>query len=372
VSAIDLIIARGFGPEVRDTVTGFQRGKDQQQAIDNEQRYADQRQAINDFNLSQSQQNAAMGRTNDARLTSLLSKIPALDAALQASPNDPQLRQQALGLYAEIEAIRGPAAGTPSVAGALLPQAPQAQGGKILSPQEAAAYGLRPGTVVTQDASGNIRILQQPEPAPVVQSQPAPLSPVGKIQADVAAGIIPPDVGAALISKATEARPEISPKDRALAKNKLAQIRTARMQLQNVRDKWQALEGSSAAGPMGLGKLPTPAGRAFDAAVNAMRDTVTSLTRVPGVGAMSDFETRLAMGKFPDRNEYEAVTAQQIEQLDQLISSLEAGYQDVLGDAPAPAAPPPALSRDPAERPAATSAPRQTFQIGGATVEILD
>jgi hypothetical protein len=85
------------------------------------------------------------------------------------------------------------------------------------------------------------------------------------------------------------------------------------------------------AGAFGQGRLPTERGKAFDAAVDQMRSTLTALTRVPGVGAMSDYETRLDQAKFPSRQNYESVTAQQIDAIDGMLNAIESGYTDLLG-----------------------------------------
>lgn len=132
----------------------------------------------------------------------------------------------------------------------------------------------------------------------------------------------------------------LSPKDTGVVKQKLIQISTARRQLATAKEKWKALQNSLSAGPGG-GFLPTPAGKAFDAAIDGMRGSITALTRVPGVGAMSDYETRLDQAKFPERGNYEEVTAQKLDQLDALINGLDTGYRDLLGgtsDTAAPAA----------------------------------
>lgn len=133
----------------------------------------------------------------------------------------------------------------------------------------------------------------------------------------------------------------LSPKDTTTAKQKLTQIAIARKQLQNAKAKFAEIKDSLSAGAGG-GLLPTPKGKAFDAAIDGMRGSITSLTRVPGVGAMSDYETRLDQAKFPTRNDYEDVISQKLEQLDALISGLDTGYRDLLGgqsDTAAPDAP---------------------------------
>lgn len=123
---------------------------------------------------------------------------------------------------------------------------------------------------------------------------------------------------------------KISPKDQATAKNKITMLTLAKQQLDQVQKKFDAIKGTFSAGPAGQGKAPTPSGKAFDAAVDAIRGTMSGLTRVPGVGAMSDFETKLSQAPIPNRNNYEDVTQQQIDQWYQLINTLAEGYQGML------------------------------------------
>lgn len=143
----------------------------------------------------------------------------------------------------------------------------------------------------------------------------------------------------------------LSPKDTTTAKQKLTQIAIAKQQLANAKAKFLEIKDSLSAGAGG-GLLPTPKGKAFDAAIDGMRGSITALTRVPGVGAMSDYETRLDQAKFPTRNDYEDVIAQKLDQLDALIGGLDTGYRDLLGgasDTVAPAdagAPKPGMVQD--------------------------
>jgi cation transport regulator ChaB len=129
----------------------------------------------------------------------------------------------------------------------------------------------------------------------------------------------------------------MSAKDRNTARVKLTQVSVARRQLQDAKQKYAALKGSLAAGPGG-GLLPTPGGKAYDAAIDTMRSSISALTRVPGVGAMSDYETRLDQAKFPTRNNYEEVGAQQLQALEDQLNTIEQNYREMLGGG-APAAP---------------------------------
>lgn len=138
----------------------------------------------------------------------------------------------------------------------------------------------------------------------------------------------------------------LSQKDAATAKQKLTMIRVAKQQLARIKDAYTEGTGGvglNAFGP-GQGSLPTQLGKKFDGRVDQMRSTITALTRTPGVGSMSDYETKLDQGKFPDRSNYESVTADKLTGLDDLLSTLESGYSGLLsGNAPdtssTPAAP---------------------------------
>ena len=120
----------------------------------------------------------------------------------------------------------------------------------------------------------------------------------------------------------------MSAKDRTMSKLKMTNIRLAKQQLAAVRDAYEK---------MGLACQYNPAsesGRLFERTVDALRSTISGLTRTPGVGAMSDYETRLDQAKMPTRLDYPGVTEQQIQSLDDMVNTLEAGYSDLTGPPP--------------------------------------
>lgn len=131
-----------------------------------------------------------------------------------------------------------------------------------------------------------------------------------------------------------DATANLSQKDAATAKQKLITLNLARQQLQNIRQRFNEIKGSLVAGGGGQGRLPTPKGQAFDRAVDQMRSTLTALTKVPGIGAMSDYETRLDQAKFPSRTDYENVTEQQIDSIARMLETIETGYKGLLGEQP--------------------------------------
>ncbi len=122
---------------------------------------------------------------------------------------------------------------------------------------------------------------------------------------------------------------KVNPATAQKAQAKLTTLKVARTQLAKVKDAFSKIRNTASAGPGGQGKMPTPSGQSFDAAVDALRQTFRQLTRTPGEGAMSDWEGRLAMAALPNRNKFEKVTQQQIEQIEDLIATLESGYTEI-------------------------------------------
>jgi hypothetical protein len=159
----------------------------------------------------------------------------------------------------------------------------------------------------------------------------------------------------------------LSQKDATTAKMKLNTVALARQQLNRIREAFESgRKGVNAFGP-GQGLLPTQQGKIFDARVDQMRSTLTALTRVPGVGAMSDYETKLDQSKFPKRSAYESVTADTLNNLDDQLALIETGYKDLLtggGSAQAPATP--AAQAQPGQ-PVRVNSPQEAMALPSGT-----
>lgn len=136
--------------------------------------------------------------------------------------------------------------------------------------------------------------------------------------------------GAASVPKA------LSAEDRQVVSMKVNSLKVARQQLEKVKEAAAAANASMLSGK-GRGWVPTKENAAFEKAVAALKPTITAMTRIPGVGAMSDFETRLAMAPFPEPGEYGEVNDQAIKALEDLITQTEAGYSKLGAPEPAPA-----------------------------------
>lgn len=117
------------------------------------------------------------------------------------------------------------------------------------------------------------------------------------------------------------------------AKAKLIDINAIEAQLARVEESFSPLKGSYSAGPYIGGLIPSEDGKRFDGAVSLLQGMVRKLTRTPGEGAMSDYETKLSQLANPSRSQYESVTGDQIEQLRALIQTTRQGYEALLQDA---------------------------------------
>lgn len=235
----------------------------------------------------------------EAALAQYLGEKPQVAPSLPSSVQEYQYAQQNPGYQRWVDRNRQATTGG------------NAGGYRILSPEETKGAGLPEGTV-------------------------AQVSPEGKVD---------------ILSKGVQQ--QLTPKDASAAQVKLRQIQLAKRQLELVRQKFGALKGTFSSG-LGGNYIPSEAGKQADAAVNSMRDTLTSITRVPGIGAMSDYETRLQQAKFPDRGQYESVSDQQIQSVQDTLDLLEKGYTDMLQGGPAQAPSQP-------DQPQRTQAPQQAI-----------
>jgi hypothetical protein len=245
--------------------------------------------------------------------------------------------------------------------GPAAPAGPMSAQGKIgadvrggyLTPEQAEA-AMNPGMTPYQKERLEIERQKLNQP----QGAYRPLTPAEVQQAGLPAGTsaqIGPDGKIDVLSKRDNTG-VLSQKDATTAKNKLTMIKVARQQLARIKaayEKGISGEGgiTNAFGP-GQGYIATRQGKSFDAAVDQMRSTLTALTRTPGVGAMSDYETKLDQSKFPKRTEYETVTAEKIQGIDDLLGAIEQGYTGLLSG-----------GAGQAEQPQTPSAPQQPTGI---------
>jgi hypothetical protein len=113
------------------------------------------------------------------------------------------------------------------------------------------------------------------------------------------------------------------------ASSKQQTVTILRKQLENLkaaRDKLGTMDYGVVAGRQAV----TNSARAYDGALAALQSTVRQLTRTPGEGSMSDYESRIAQAQLPGRVDPAEVIDQKITQLEDLANVIEQGYSSIL------------------------------------------
>lgn len=100
------------------------------------------------------------------------------------------------------------------------------------------------------------------------------------------------------------------------------------------------IEGSFSVGLAG-GYLPSVGGRGYDATVDALRPFLRQISRTPGEGSMSDYETKQAEALLPARNDHPSVVKQKIQQIRNIVKQSRLGIAGSGAQAAGPTAPGP-------------------------------
>lgn len=176
-------------------------------------------------------------------------------------------------------------------------------GWKTLTPQEAQAQGLPSGGVYQQ-------------------------SPQGEIKA----------VG----GSSSTAGPQATKQQIGTARLKINSLKAIEGQLARVEAAAKALEKGGFSGPVGQwvpGSFDAESGK-FDKAVAQLGPLIRQLTRVPGEGAMSDFESRLADMANIRRGDSKAARDEAIAGMKELIRLTREGYSEFINPTSTTAAKP--------------------------------
>lgn len=116
-------------------------------------------------------------------------------------------------------------------------------------------------------------------------------------------------------------------------RTKLQSINAIESQLGRVEAAMKDLDKKGWTGPLGglvPGAMDAESDR-FDRAVAALSPLVRQLTRVPGEGAMSDYESRLAEMALPNRRSTKEGRAEIIASMKELLRNTRMGYRELLG-----------------------------------------
>ena len=180
----------------------------------------------------------------------------------------------------------GAPASAPSADGRLTPRP-----GQPMTEEEMRALRLLPGTSAMWDAKGQPKILRQPTADEVRQ--------------------------------------------RTAAMRQLPQLQAVRRRIERIKEAAQSLSGNRYVGTGPLDQFitaRTPQGQELEAAVGGIQNPLLALTRVPGIGAQSDLEARIANLQFPQLGMDEEANARSIAELEAFYTDLENGFRNVLGD----------------------------------------
>jgi hypothetical protein len=192
--------------------------------------------------------------------------------------------------------------------------------------------------------------VQPPQRAPIPRpsSGPAPAAPTGQPAPLPIKTLTPDELQAkgypegSVVQTDTRtgkdtvvSKSDYTPKDINTARSKLTMIGAARKALADARAKFSTTPSAEKGGPVAGGLSAVGVygeGQKFQAAIDGLRGSITAITKVPGLGSMSDYETRLDQAKFPsfwfDREE---TMDQKMQQLETLLETLEGGYADIAG-----------------------------------------
>lgn len=121
-----------------------------------------------------------------------------------------------------------------------------------------------------------------------------------------------------------------------LARAKLGNLTAIENQIRRVEQALDAAETKGFTGPF-WGRLPgtgafDPESAVLDKSIAQLAPLIRQLTRVPGEGAMTDYESRLAQMSLPSRADNPAAVREAISGLRDLIGQTSAGYREMLGE----------------------------------------
>lgn len=119
----------------------------------------------------------------------------------------------------------------------------------------------------------------------------------------------------------------LSTKDLNVVKAKLANIRELKKQYNTLKSNFDLIKNTGAVGLTSAAYKFNENAQKYDTALNTMRNLITGLTRIPGVGSQSDLEARIANQSMPERT-YDKGAAAMEQQLNAL-NSLISGYEEV-------------------------------------------
>lgn len=123
-------------------------------------------------------------------------------------------------------------------------------------------------------------------------------------------------------------------RDASTRKTKYAQAQNVERGLDRIQRALQGVNGRFLdTGPLDqYAQRYTKAGQELEAAVGGMQNSLLALTRVPGIGAQSDLEARIAMLQYPSLDKAPEVNARTIENLRAFARDLKAAFDTAIAE----------------------------------------
>lgn len=121
----------------------------------------------------------------------------------------------------------------------------------------------------------------------------------------------------------------------AVAREKLNMLQRLKGQIARVEEAEKGLRDDGWGGPLwgnvpGSGAMDDESAR-YDKAVASLTALIRQLTRTPGEGAMSDYESKLAAAIPPARSDNRAAREEAMAGIRDLVGTAESGYAELLG-----------------------------------------
>jgi hypothetical protein len=140
-------------------------------------------------------------------------------------------------------------------------------------------------------------------------------------------------------AKAESGGADLTPTQRGVVRQKIQLLPVIRQQVTRAAElsAEMAKGGTFARGAVGgllPGAIAGGTAEKFDKALGALRKSILALTRVPGIGAMSNYETALDEMALPSRWGSDAGRNEALKGITELVTGLETGYKEMLPGKP--------------------------------------
>lgn len=120
-----------------------------------------------------------------------------------------------------------------------------------------------------------------------------------------------------------------------------AELQVAQRQLDRMKEEWNKSQRNKGLSSVWEYNPFNADNKVFDKTIDGFRSTMRKITKTPGEGSISDYETKLQQLELPDRWSFDEANLESFRNIEDRISSTMRMYEEVLGLPPQlPKAPP--------------------------------